>query len=377
MLRGWRIGRIGGIDIRIDPSWPVIVLLITFNMWAQFADRGRFTGTPLPLSLMLAVATSVLFFLSILAHELAHAGVCRLRGIPVGGIILMFWGGATEAKLESREPVDEFLVTAAGPATSILVGALFLGLHAAGGGGGESDVQVMWRYLGNVNILLGLFNLLPGFPLDGGRLLRAVVWRVTGSLAKGTRVAARGGQLVGGLMIAAGIAFTIRTQDIYSLWLALIGWFLFRAASETLVDSQRRALMARTTVGEVMAPPPPTIPADLSVGEALERYLNGHDGEAFPVIDGNRVVGLVSLRAADGVPPGRPVTEAMAGTGGAVEAAPSDPLDEVTQRLVETRGQAVLVMDGGRLVGVIEPDDLDRYFRRPASMPAPPDGPDR
>jgi CBS domain-containing protein len=95
------------------------------------------------------------------------------------------------------------------------------------------------------------------------------------------------------------------------------------------------------------------------------------------VIDGNRVVGLVSLRAADGVPPGRPVTEAMAGTGGAVEAAPSDPLDEVTQRLVETRGQAVLVMDGGRLVGVIEPDDLDRYFRRPASMPAPPDGPDR
>jgi Zn-dependent protease len=377
MTRGWRIGRIGGIDIRIDPSWPVIALLITFNMWAQFADRARFTGTPMAVSLLLAVATSALFFLSILAHELAHAGVCRLRGIPVAGITLIFFGGATEARLESRGPVDEFLVTGAGPASSIVVGGLFLGLHAAGGGGGESDIEVMLRYLGNVNIVLGLFNLVPGFPLDGGRLLRAVVWRVTGSLPTATRVAARGGQVVGGLMIAAGIAFTIQTQDILSLWLALIGWFLFRAASDALVDAERSTLMARTTVGEVMAPPPPTIPAHLSVGEALDRYLRGHDGEAFPVIDGNRVVGLASLRTAEGVPPGRPVTDAMADTSGAIEAAPSDRLDAVTRRLSDTRGQAVLVMDGGRLVGVIEPEDLERYLRRPAIRPEPPGRPDR
>jgi Zn-dependent protease/predicted transcriptional regulator len=375
MPRGWRIGRIGGIDIRIDPSWPVIALLITFNMWAQFADRARFTGTSMAVSLLLAVATSALFFLSILAHELAHAGVCRIRDIPVGGITLMFFGGATEAKIESRGPADEFLVTAAGPLASVAVGGLFLGLRAVGSGSGESDVEVMLRYLGSVNIVLGVFNLLPGFPLDGGRLLRAAVWRVTGSLPRATRVAARGGQLVGGLMIAAGIVLTIRTQDILSLWLALIGWFLFRSASEALVDTERRALMARTTVAQVMAPPPPTIPADLSVGEAIDSYLEGHDGEAFPVIEGDRVIGLVSLRTADGLSPDVSVREAVVDTGGAIEAAPSDRLDSVTSRLVESRGQAVLVIEDGRLVGVIEPEDLDRFLRRSASAQSRPDDP--
>jgi Zn-dependent protease/predicted transcriptional regulator len=378
MPRGWRIGRIGGIDIRIDPSWPIIALLITFNLWAQFADRARFTGTSMLVSFLLAFATSALFFLSVLAHELAHAGVCRLRGIPVAGITLIFFGGATEAKIESRGPADEFLVTGAGPLTSIAVGGLFLGLRAVGTGGGESDIEIMLRYLGGVNILLGLFNLLPGFPLDGGRLLRSVVWRVTGSLARATRVAARCGQVVGGLMIAAGLAFTLRTSEITYLWTALIGWFLFRAASEALVDTERRLMMERTMVSEVMAPPPPTIPADLSVGEAVDRYLEGHDGEAFPVIDDGRVAGLVSLRTVDGVASDRPVRDAMVDTGGAIEAAPDDRLDRVTAQLGESRGQAVLVMDGGRLVGVIEPEDLDRYFRKPTpSSPELPDRPDR
>ena len=373
MLRGWRIGRIGGVDIRIDPSWPIIALLVSFSLWAQFADRARFTGTPSGVSLLLALATALLFFVSVLAHELAHAGVSKLRGIPVLGITLFLFGGATHAQIESKGPADEFLVTAAGPASSLAIGGLFYAMRALGGDALGPDIPVMLRYLGWVNLVLGVFNLLPGFPLDGGRLLRSVVWKVTGSLAAGTKVAARAGQIVGGLIAVSGLALAAATGDITLAWPALIGWFLFRAASESLVDAERRKLMERTTARDVMSPPPPTIPADLPLGEAVNRFLEDHDGEAFPVTEDGRIIGFVSMRTADGKRVDLPVREAMGELDGILEASPDDRLDQMTERLQEARGRAVLVIDDGRLVGVIEPDDLNRFLRRSSTMPVRPD----
>ncbi|MFN2589803.1 MAG: site-2 protease family protein [Actinomycetota bacterium] len=367
MLRGWRIGRIGGIDIRIDPSWPIVAVLITVNLWALLAQRAAFTGTSPTVVGLLAVTTAVLFFLSVLAHELAHAFVARVRGIEVGGITLVFFGGATHARLESKGPFDEFLVTAGGPLTSLGVGGLFLLAHAAVAAG--SDLDRIFEYLGRINIILGLFNLLPGLPLDGGRLLRSLVWRATGNIGTGTRIAARAGQVLGAVMAAVGLGLLVTTGSLGDAWFAFIGWFLFRAASESLVEGERTRLLAGTTARDVMSAPPPTIPADLSLREAVRAYLDGHGGEAFPVTEDDRVVGFVSLKIAEGKVLDAPVRDAMGDLGGIVEARPDDPLLGVTERLQEARGQAVLVLDDGRLVGVIEADDLSRLLRRSATMP--------
>jgi Zn-dependent protease len=371
MRRGWRIGRIGGVDIRIDPSLLVIVLLITFSLWEQLS--ARFPPPSQTVAVILAISTAVLFFLSVLAHELAHAGVARLRQIPVAGITLFLFGGATEAKMEGRGPGDEFLVTVVGPLMSLLVGGAFLLARAAAPLPSGSALDDMLRALGEANLALGVFNLVPGFPLDGGRVLRSVIWWRTGSLRRATRVAGRSGQLVGGALVVVGLAWLILRSDFKYAWFALVGWFLFQAATQAVLDSDRRLLMERTTAGDVMAPPPPTVDADLPLGSALERYLRGHDHEAFPVIGGGRVVGFVSLATADGVPPDRPVREGMTDPSAAVEAAPGDTLDVVVDRLSAHRGQVVLVMDDGRLVGVIEPDDLDRYVRHSARIPRRPD----
>jgi Zn-dependent protease/predicted transcriptional regulator len=368
---GWRVGRIAGIEIRLDPSVLLIAGLLAFEFWAEVSRRARDFGTSQSVAVVAAILGAALLIGTILAHELAHASACKARGIPVSGITLWMLGGATHAQLESRGPFDEFLVTVVGPGTSLALGAAFLAASNATGGAGDSLTYMLYR-LGEWNILLGVFNLLPGFPLDGGRLLRSILWRVTRSLNKATRLAARVGQGLAILFLAVGILGFARTQGIDALWLAFIGWFLYRTAAAALADSQRRGRLESITVRQVMSPPPPTVPADLPVEEALHRYLMGHEGEAFPVVEDGRVVGFVSLATVRGVPLHRPVREAMVGTDGTVQAAPDERLDVVTERLGANTGGTVLVVDQGRLVGVVEPEDVTRFFKRAEGQPGPP-----
>jgi CBS domain-containing protein len=179
------------------------------------------------------------------------------------------------------------------------------------------------------------------------------------------------GQAVGLLIIASGVGVAIATGDLFEfLWPAFIGWFLFRAASGAVVEGDRQRLLRATTVGEVMSAPPPSIPADLQVAVALERYLLGHEGEAFPVIEDGHVVGFVSPRTARTVPLDRDVRDAMVQGRGVIEARPEETMAAVTERLGQQRGETVLVLDQGRLVGVIEREDLSRFFRRRIGLPA-------
>lgn len=366
MRSGWRLVRIGGIDVRVDPSWAFIAILLTYNLWITFSDRGRFPGVSGGEAFGVAVATAALFFASVLGHELAHAGIARLRDIPVAGITLWLFGGATEARLDSRGPGDEFLVAVVGPVASLAIGGLFLLAHGLTQDKLTGPPHSMLGYLGVVNVTLGIFNLLPGFPLDGGRVLRSVLWRVTGSLSLATRVAARIGQIMGVALIGFGVFVAMRRGDIVALWPAVIGWFLYRVASDALRDRTDNRNLASVTVGEVMSAPPPTVPADLPVEAAVQRYLIGHEREAFPVVDGGRVVGFVSLSTIKGVGLDRPVRDAMVGTRGTVEAGPGEPLDQVADRMGGAASRTALVIDGGRLVGVIEPEDIERYLRRKA-----------
>jgi Zn-dependent protease/CBS domain-containing protein len=361
---GVRIARIAGIDIRADTSVIILAFLISYNLWPQFSDRFSFPGLGGGAAFAFSLLTSVLFVLSILAHELAHALTFRARGIPVLGVTLHMFGGVTEGASEAKRPWDEFIVAAAGPLTTGLLGVAFLFLRNGLQSVDPDPWRLMFTYLGRLNLIIGAFNLLPGFPLDGGRVLLAGLWRLTGDRARATRMSARVGQAVALLIGGAGLIDLVRTGNLWGIWPLMIGLMLFQSSSAALAQSRRRTALEGATVGQVMSPPPPTLPSELPISVALERHLLGHDGEAFPVIDGGRVVGFISPRMARSVPLDRTVGEAMVGTETAAMAAPEEPVSSLIRRIEGERIQTILVMKDGRLIGVIEPEDMNRFFHR-------------
>ena len=213
--------------MRIDSSWLVIAVLVIYTLYNGY--EFQFPRSSTPLLVVLAVVFGLLFFASVLAHEMAHAIFARRRGIEVKGITLFLFGGATHAKVDSRGPTDELIVSIVGPLSSAILGGVFIGIDKAMGG---AVTPVAWGflYLGAVNFLLAVFNMLPGFPLDGGRVLRALVWRATGSLPRATRVASIAGQVVGYSIVAAGVLFLSFGNVGRGIWFAAIGWFLAQAA---------------------------------------------------------------------------------------------------------------------------------------------------
>lgn len=312
MSSSFRIGRLFGINIRIDWSWLLIFFLITWNLSAGFADIHPDWGAGLTWGVALIAA--LLFFSSVLAHELAHATVAQARGIPVESITLFIFGGVANIQREPTSPKDEFLITIVGPLTSVtigivllIIGGMVLGPVDAVGQSTNmfeefSPLTTLIVWLGSVNLVLGIFNMIPGFPLDGGRILRSTLWAATGNLRQATRWASWVGQGVAGLLVVSGVAmlFGIEvpifgTGVFGGLWLIFIGWFLNNAA----VQSYRRVviqdLLADVPVSRLMRMNPPTVPVNISVRELVDNHVMRLDDHAFPVIEGNQIVGFVTL----------------------------------------------------------------------------------
>jgi Zn-dependent protease len=342
----------------------ILAFLITYNLWLYFTASFRFPNLSRGAALALSLLTSVLFVLSILAHELAHAVTFRARGIPVLGVTLHLFGGVTQGGSEAKRPWDEFIVAVAGPVTTGVLGAAFLLARESLKSVDPDPWRAMFGYLGVLNIVIAGFNLLPGFPLDGGRVLLAGLWRLTGDRDRATRMAARVGQGVALLIGGAGLVDLVRsTGNLWGIWPLMIGLMLFQSSSGALAQSRRRGMLEGATAGQVMSPPPPTIPAELPISVALERHLDGHDGEAFPVMEEGRVVGFVSPRMARSVPLDKIVRDAMVGMETAAVAAPEEPMGSLIERIGGGRVQTILVMKDGRLIGVIEPEDMNRFLR--------------
>lgn len=248
--RSWRVGRLFGIDIRIDPSWILIAFLVTYSLYVRFGLRFDELGSSS--SLLLALVFGILFFVSVLGHEMAHALTAKRRGIEVEGITLFLFGGATHARVDSRKPRDELVISIVGPITSLILGGVCLLIARAMT---WPDQPVAWGfgYLGVVNVLLGVFNMLPGFPLDGGRVLRAIVWRATGNFRRATRIAGVSGQVVGYGLMAAGVAWLINDELGNAIWFAFIGWFLVQAARFSERDLRPRAEVEEPKLEEAPA----------------------------------------------------------------------------------------------------------------------------
>ena len=362
------------MDVRAESSLVLLGILITYNLWIFFSNATtleffvfRINSVSPPLrsgpALGLALATTALFLLSILAHELAHAAAFRARGIAVRGITLFMFGGFTTGAREAERPADEFLFAAVGPAVTGLLGAVFLVLHVAAGGTNLHALRAMFGFLALLNLFMAAFNLLPGLPLDGGRVLMAILWRVTEKRSRATRLAARSGQVVAGLIAAAGIIDLVSRGDFGGVWSVVIGWMLYSSSTAALVQAERRGALEATTAREVMSPPPPAVPGDIPIGVAVERFLAGREGEAFPVTDDGRVVGFISLGMTRGAVQDAPVRSAMIGTDAVAMVGAEERMTDVAARIQAQKVQTVLVMDGGRLVGVIEQEDLARLFR--------------
>jgi Zn-dependent protease/CBS domain-containing protein len=356
MGSGWRIGRVLGIDISIHPSWLVIAALLTFSM-AEGSIKDLFPGWSPGLYWLAGAAAAILFFASVVAHELSHAILARRFGMEVRGITLFIFGGATELEGDARRPRDEALMAAAGPATSLVIGAGLLGIAFVLPGPLNG---LIWS-LGFINVALGIFNLVTGFPLDGGRILRAVILRLRGERIAATGIAAMVGRLIAYGLIIFGIIMTLQGGlGGGGLWLALIGWFLSNAAEATAVQARIEGSLRGMRVRDIMDSAAPVVSPNESVASFVDNRLLRGDRRSFLVAydDDGGLAGMVTLADIRRVPRERweetRVTDVMTrfndlATIGPDEAA-TDALGVLQAREI---GQLPVVVDGRTPVGLL------------------------
>jgi Zn-dependent protease len=359
-----RLGRVFGIEVRIDPSWLVIAFLVAWSFYAQFGFQFPELGPGA--NVLLAGGSVFVFFGSVVLHEISHSVVARRLGIPVEGITLFLFGGVTKTRMEARQPRDEFLIAVVGPVTSLVLAGLLWLARSLTGDVFPEPVQYALGYLAWLNLALGVFNLLPGFPLDGGRVLRSILWRATGSLTKATRGAATGGKVIAMIVISFGL-LTVFRGDLGGLWLAAIGWFLFQAAVAADQDAMLRRLLSEVRARDLMSPELVTIPSDATIRRAVDDYFLRYDHSAFPVI-GAEKTGLLTLRVVRQIPRDqweiRQVWTAITDLEETCTVEPSTPMDVVMERMREDGQDRVLVVESGQVLGIITPQDIARWVRR-------------
>jgi len=384
--RGFRLGRIFGVEVRLDWSLLIVFWLIVANLGGglfplRHPDWSRALGWGM------GVIAAALFVLSILAHELSHAVVGRRNGVPVAGITLFIFGGVAHLRGEPHSPRAELLMTIVGPLTSLLIGAVAtLGGVALARSTlvnaadpleafqhvGPLATVLLW--LGPINIMIGLFNLIPGFPLDGGRVLRAALWAATGDLTKATRWAAGVGKAFGLLLIFAGISMMLGHHIPYlgrglipGLWAAFIGWFLYGAARASYSQVVISDLLEDVPVARLMSHRAATLHPELTVANLVDERLMSTAERAFPVVDGERLLGIVTLEDVRKIPrakwPTFRVRDIMTPARELSIVTPEDPAAAALAKLAQRDVEQLPVVDRtGQLVGLIRRRDILRWL---------------
>jgi len=376
---GLRLFSVFGIEIRLDISVVIIFALIVFSLGNGLFPQWHPDWSPLQYWVT-ALGAGIVFFASLLAHELAHSLVARRFGIRVPRITLFLFGGVAEIESDAETPQAEFTIAIAGPLMSLALGVLFgllatLGIpvdvralllddpQAAVAALGPLVTASLW--LSSVNFVLAIFNMIPGFPLDGGRVFRAVLWRVTGDLLLASRVASTTGRWFGWTLMALGLWNLLAHKDPGGLWFIMIGWFLshLAAASYTQLVTQRalRALKVR----DVMRTRFDTVPAAASIEDFIENYLLRSSQQLWPVLEAGRVAGLVALRDVAGIPllerPRRRVTDVMVPLAGASVLAADALASSALNALLAAGDEPVAVVHEGQVVGIVRGSDVLRW----------------
>jgi Zn-dependent protease len=387
---GLTLFHVRGIRIGVDFSWFFVLFLIILWLSGLYRDvlgaENQDSGPYL-----LALASALLFFGSILLHELGHAMVAMSRGIRITEITLWMFGGVARMERDSDSPATEFKIAIAGPLVTLAIAAVAIGIGILASSpsefeealrfendSGVSGLLTMLGFLAEVNLFVLVFNLIPAYPLDGGRVARAVAWWRTGDRNRATRFAATLGQGFSYILIAVGAFMLIQGNVIGGIWLAVIGFILGQSARAAQVQTQVADKIHGVTVGDVMDSQPVAIPDEISIERALDEYFLRYRWPWFPVVDaGQRFLGLLQRGAADAVPEGRrsyarvselmnpePPADARVGI--------DDPLESLLGNEALRRFGALAAVDAeGRLSGVITLDQVGRALRTALTRPSP------
>ena len=366
-----QLGRIAGIRIGVNWSWLIVFALIVWSLAAAVfpsQNPGFSDGE----YLALAVAAALLFFASLLLHELGHALQAKREGMEIEGISLWLFGGVAQFKGPFPGAGAEFRIAIAGPLVSLVLGVLFVGLAGAGLPNALDGVAA---WLGYTNLVLLAFNLLPALPLDGGRVLRAALWYARGDLGWATRIASVAGRGFGFLFIALGLGMLIFEGTFSGAWLAFIGWFLLQAATAEARYIATEQALDGVRVRDLMTDEPVTVSADMSLGQFMDEVASSQRYTTYPVMDDGRPIGLLAFRSVAAVPRHqwdmRRVRDVMVGRDDVPLLADDGSAIDALADLSESAVSRGLVVDNGRLTGLLSITDLLRALevRRPPRPP--------
>lgn len=364
----FNLGRIFGIQFRLHYTWFIIFVLVTVSLsWQLFP--ALYPGWSGLTYWLIGVVTSLLLFASVVAHELSHSLIARFYGIPVSSITLFIFGGVAQITREAARPGVEFKMAAAGPVCSLIIGGLFALLWLFTRDVIE-PVAALAFWLAQINVVLALFNLIPGFPLDGGRVFRSLMWRLTGNYKRSTQIAVRVGQGVGYLFILAGILIAFLRpfgMDWFSgLWLAFIGWFLENAASASYRQVKWRDGLRGFSASQVMTSVYPVVPLNITVSQLIYGYLFAGGHPFFMVVDEGRLEGILTLDNIKSVPRQSwemtQVKDIMTTADKLNVAYPDQDALSILEQMEDNGVNQIPVVSGGRIIGLVTRDNLIRFL---------------
>jgi Zn-dependent protease len=361
------LGRIAGIPIYVDSSWFLVFGLVTWTLAAGYYP-AEFKGWPAWEYWTMGAVTAILFFVSVLLHELSHSLVARRFGTAVQSITLFIFGGVSRLGSGTATASREFLIAAAGPFASLLLAGVFRLLEAPLAGAAPALALV--QYLAYINLVLGLFNLVPGFPLDGGRVFKAAVWGLTRDARRATRVAGTVGRVIGYTFILLGVWQIMSGNLVNGIWISFIGWFLESAATSEMQGQMVLELLGGHTVREAMRPDYVSVPADRTLQELVDDHVLAHGRRSFLVVRDGRVEGLLTLhgitarprdtwlavRAADVMIPRAEMRTAR----------PDADLRDVLEHMDRNGVNQLPVMEADRAVGMLSREDIIDFLREQA-----------
>ena len=359
------LGKVCGIPVRIDASWLVIFVWVAWSLAASYFP-GMYPSWSTELTWLMALVTGLLFFASVLLHELGHALIARSQGIPVKDITLFLFGGVSNIADEPGTPREELLMAAAGPLVSLVLSALLGALRLLLRNGSQ-PLAALTLFLAGANLSLALFNLIPGFPLDGGRVLRAVLWGARQDLAWATRWASRVGQAVAYIFILSGMVRAFLGDWVSGVWIAFVGLFLENAARSAQLQLTLRSLLDGHAVGEVMNRDCQTLPPQLTLDLLVGQYLLRGAGRCFTVGTRDNVLGLLTIHNVRGVPrqqwPTTHVSDVFTPLAELRVVAPETPLWNALSEMTAEGVNQLPVLEDGKLVGMISRDSLLSFIR--------------
>jgi Zn-dependent protease/CBS domain-containing protein len=362
-----RLFKAFGIPIELNITWFIVFALVAWSLVSLYFPTN-YPGYSVTAHWVMGILAALLLFTSVVLHELGHSYVAKTHGVPIRRITLFLFGGVSQLTKESADPATEIKIAAAGPGVSFVLMAVFGAFYfLAERAPALVAAAPVLKYLAYVNGMLGAFNLIPGFPLDGGRLLRAGIWKATGDLRRSTYVATRVGRLVGLGFIALGFLSVFAGRFVYGLWMVMIGFFLRQAAEASYFQVMTESALKGMKVRDVMKADVVTVPESLSMTDLVDDFFFRYHYDCFPVAESGRLLGLVSLDEVKRVDRARwdstRVGDVMQQDLDALSVTPDEDVSAVLARVIRDRCGRLPVVEDGRVVGIITRRDIMEALR--------------